>query len=94
MLRLRTEHCVLHSFLLNLSPHLPFHLLPELEGLEAGGEAGGPRHLLHLSLSLGQTPVDSDVGNFPEELVECRVPVMLDHSQGQEQSGQEIYPGL
>ena len=88
VLGLGTEHCVRQRFQLSLSGDLPLHLLPQQEGLEAGGEAGGPRHLLHLSLSLGQAPVDSDVGDLAEELVECRVPVMLDHSQGEEQSGQ------
>ena len=87
VLRLGTEHCIRDSFLLKLSGNLPLHLLPQQDGLEVGGEAGGPRHLLHLSL-LGQATVDSDVGNLAEELMECRVPAMLDHSQGEEQSGQ------
>ena len=94
MLGLRTEHCVLQCFQLSLSADLPLHLLPQQEGLEAGGEAGGPRHLLHLSLSQGQAAVDSDVGNLAQELMECRVIAMLDHSQGEKQSGRRDIQAL
>ena len=87
VLGLGTEHCLRQRFQLGSSGDLPLHLLPQQEGLEAGGEAGGPRHLLHLPLGLGQTAVDSDVGDLAVELMECRVPVMVDHTQGEEQSG-------
>ena len=100
VLRLRTEHCIRQSFQLSLASDLPLHLLPQQEGREVGGEAGGPRHLLHLNLGLGQAPVDSDVGDLAEELMEVRVPVVVDHTQGEEQSGwggaqwPHLHPGL